>query len=309
MRPRPCRGVAAACATLLLLGGCAVGPREPAEPSGVIARGPVPAYAPIAAAYNARVGGLDRLRAAVSLVIRAPGTEGKQIREQVEGNLQLALPDRLALRIDKVSQTLFYLGSNEALYWWMDLTDRPTAMVGRHDAARPGAVAEFGLPVHPLDLLELLAVRPLPVAGDATEPALAWSADGRWVVVTSPARWNGVRRLYLDPLTYDPARVEIADGTGRVAVAADLSRYQTVDVREGPRGASPPRVAGRFDIQIPGSEALAVLLVNDPQNPGSRQKAAAFDLPTLQRAYGIERVIDLDAAPDEGSASTPERPS
>jgi len=269
----------------------------------MIARGPVPEYAVVAGAYNARVARLERLRANTSLVIHAKSSEGKRLNEQVEANLQFVLPRSVALRIDKVGQTVFYLGSNDERYWWMDLTDNKIAMVGIHEKATAEKAAAFGLPVHPLDLLELLGVIPMPGVGEGGAPVVEWSRDGRRLGITTDQRWGGSRRIFMDPETYDPMRIELLDGMGNVAVAAALSRYQSVDVDGDARARA--RIAGRLDIEAPGRETTVIMSVYDPENSG-HMKQTPFDLEALLRAYGVKDVVDIDR--DDGPrASGPGR--
>jgi hypothetical protein len=261
-----------------------------------IARGAVPAYADVAAAYNARVQRLERLSSSIGVVVRAKNAEGNPLREQVEGNLQVALPANVAMRLDKV-ETLFYLGSNDTKYWWFDLTGDKTALVGRHDRATPETVASFGLPVHPLDLLEVLAVKPIPNAGgnDATHAQLAWSNDGHWLMLTLPGRWSGQRRFTLDPKTCDPSRIELLDRAGRTVVSAILSKYAEVEVSGDAR--VHPRMPTQVEVELPTQDATAVLLIPHPVNPGDAQRPKLFALDALLQLYRITKITDIDNPP------------
>ena len=62
-------------------------------------------------------------------------------------------------------------------------------------------MAEFGLPVHPLDLLEVMAIKPIPEPGtEAAEKAeLAWSKDGHYLYLTLPGRWGGEAAVLAGP--------------------------------------------------------------------------------------------------------------
>ncbi len=261
----------------------------------VIARGPVPSYGVVAAAYNARVQHLERLSGSVALNIKARNAEGEQITEQVEGNLQIALPSSVALRVDKVGQTVFYLGSNPQRYWWFDLTQDPkTAAVGSHALATPEAVTSFGIPVHPLDLIEVLAIRPLPEEKDAGKDgasALAWSKNGRLLGVTLRGRW-GQRRLWLDPETYEPVEIELLKDDGRVLVRCMLSGLRTIEVDNDANAR--PRVAQRFFIDLPLQDAQVVITLEAARNLGERMRMRVFDLETLLDYYKIQRVVNID---------------
>jgi hypothetical protein len=298
------RCLAAAAVLVGALVGC---DRTKEKKEEVVVRGPVPAYAQVAGAYNARVVRLERLACPVGVVVHAKDDRGNPLREQVEGNLQLALPANVALRLDKVGQTVFYLGSNETKYWWFDLTGDKSALVGSHAKATPEAVASFGLPVHPLDLLEVLAIKPIPADGSeqATHATLAWSKNGKYLGLTLPGRWGGQRRFWLDPKTYDPVRVELIDKSGGVAVAGALSRYAPVEVAGD--ATVHPLMATQFDVELPTQQATAVLTLVRPENPGDAQRPKLFDLDGLLKYYRIQKVVDIDqqvrrqAALDEGS--------
>jgi hypothetical protein len=273
-------------------------------PVAPVARGPVPAYAQVAGVYNARVRRLERLACPVGVVVHGRDDRGNALREQVEGNLQLALPANVALRLDKVSQTVFYLGSNETKYWWFDLTGDKTALVGSHEKATPEAVASFGLPVHPLDLLEVLAIKPIPDpnAEQATHAMLVWSKDGKYLGLTLPGRWGGERRFWLDPQTFDPVRVELIDKAGVLAVAGALSKYAQVEVASDTT--VHPWMATQFDVELPAQQATAVLTLVRPVNPGESQRAKLFDLDGLLKYYKIQKVVDIDQQTRRQAAAT-----
>jgi hypothetical protein len=282
-------------ATLLLLStlaACESTKHTPSEPP--IARGQVPPYATVATAYNARVARLERLAAAGDVRVHYKDDKGKPLSDQVESNVQLALPASVAVRLDKVGQAIFYLGSNDTRYWWFDLTDEKTALVGSHDKATPESVAAFGLPVHPLDLLEIFAIKPIPAAESeqAAHAALAWSKDGRLLGLTLPGRWQGSRRFWLDPKTYDPLHVELLDNSGRVGASAVLSRYEQVEVIGDAR--VHPRMATDFQIDLPTQQAKVALRLSGLKNPGEAQKPKLFDLDFLLKYYKIQKTIDID---------------
>jgi hypothetical protein len=293
----------AACA-VLALGGCCHNQKKDGE--GVIVRGALPAYASVAEKYNARVVRLERLACPADLVVKYKDDKGKPLRDEVTANVQIALPASVVVRVDKVGQTVFYLGSNDTRYWWFDLTDEKTALVGLHEKATPEAVTSFGLPVHPLDLLEVFAIKPIPGAGteQATHAVLAWSKDGHYLGLTLPGRWGGLRRFWLDPDSFDPVRVELLDKNGVVAVSAALSRYLMVDV-DGDTTVH-PRMASDFQVDLPRQQATFSLRLAAPQNPGEAQKAKLFDVDALLKYYRIQKVYDIDApkAARQGSTGT-----
>ncbi len=211
--------------------------------------------------------------------------EGRRHREQGEGHLQLVRDaDQLALSVGKLGETYVYLGSNASEYWWLDLTEQHRAWVGRHD--RVSGPGQAGVPVHPLDLMDVLGVRPLP-AGAGQSASVGWSADGRLLGVTLPARW-GQRRTWLDPDTFEPVRVELLDRSGAAALTARLWDYKAVAAPPGMvSGVAGPRIATSIDLEVPATETRIELRLFDPANRRGYPKAAAFDLAALLNAYAI----------------------
>ncbi len=271
--------------------GCAGLPRGEEPPKPVRGASDVAA---IVEAYNTRVRDLSVLRAPVTMVINSPKEGGGRTRDQVEGTLQFMLPSSVALRIDKVGQALAYLGSNDAQYWWFDLGDQKRAYVGAHAMASMEKARRFGLPVHPLDLVELAGVTPLPNASLLTLTRSATGED----IVDVPGRW-ATRRLYLDG-AHEPVRIEIVGRDGRVAVSSRLSRYQAVEV-DG-NVFTKARIAGQVEISISDADVKASISIVEPKNPGGKLRLKAFDLSAMLSSYNIKDVVDMDVSPSAQQA-------
>jgi hypothetical protein len=284
--------------------GCRSQPTSPDQGS-VVQHGPLPTYAEVAKGYNSRVERLDRVEALVALNVTARNAKGEQIKNQVEGNLKIMLPASVSLRVDKVGKPVFYLGSNDQQYWWVDLTADPkVAMVGKHAAATPEAVKDFGVPVHPLDLIEVMAVKPLPpaVEPNGAKAKLAWTDDGRSLLVTLPGRW-GERRLTLDPRTYEPTRVELLDGEGKAVVSCRHTNFQPVEVVGD--AAAQPRITRRIDLTLPVQEATVTVAVYEPRNPGPNLRVQVFNLRAVLQNFNVNNVVDIDRARAENPPPAP----
>ncbi len=287
------RRAATAIAMALLAAIGAAGCQTTNRPGGGGEAREAPPYPDVAALYNERVAPIDSLWARASVRVEGRDAAGGRLREQAEGHLQIEPPGNLALSLGKLGETHLYLGSNDELYWWMELIeddDRPLTF-GRHDRATPAKVAALGVPVHPLDLIEATAITPMPDEGGDAE----WGDDGL-LVVRTPARW-GERTLWIDPDTYEPARVQITDAGGGVALTAELSRYSTA-IKQGDASVS-VRVATRYEIRVPDMDALVRIELFEPRIRPIR--AVAFKMETLSKAYGVTRREDLDAPRAEGS--------
>lgn len=281
--------------TLMVLGGCAQ-PKPPLdEPPG-----PLPTVSDVVARYNARVERLEAIESPIELVVTAMDSAGKATREQGEGNLKMVRPRQVALRVDKVSQTFFWLGSNDERYWWFDLRgDEKVALIGTHEKARAEVAARFGLPVHPADLLDLAGVAPL-VEGDVAG-ALRWASDGKHVVLELPGRW-GAKRLTIDPVSGEASRVEMLSLDQSVVASSRLEGYVRVPVRGS--AAASARMATRVFAEVPSAKATVELIIHTPVNNGAeRIKPANFDYVDLKKRMGIEREVDLDSVREETSAA------
>jgi hypothetical protein len=260
-------------------------------------------YADVAKLYNVRVEGMDRIWARTRLRVEFTDPDGERVDESAEGHLQIIRPRKLALTVTKVGETLYYLGSNDRLFWWLDIRKQKSGLVGKHAETSVESVGAMGVPVLPLDMMELLAVLPL----DPDAPGRARAVGGRFEV-TFPARGKSLAgvgepedggatvRLLMDRKTLEPQLVEVRGGDGSIAVRAELSRYQPV--QGVPGGAIKPRLATMFELFVPKNETRFTIKLLDTQNRGDRMNAAAFDLEALVKAYGIEKlkVIEPKAA-------------
>lgn len=267
----------------LWLAGCAggdggAGPAEPLTPP--------PTYAEVAGAHNARVGRVPRLWARIATTVWYPDEDGKEREEQFEGHLQVIRPDRVSLSFSKVGDEYAALGCNAESYWWVERIDEPRALVGTHEKATPERMRELGIPVYPLDLIELLGVTELPESGE--EPR--WS-EGQ-VEVRAPVR-SGTKRMLLDARTLEPTRVEILDGTGQVLVWSSLERYRDVDT---PAVGDEPRVPGDAWMHLDDAGVRARIRISEPEARESRPTDAAFDLSRKLRAYMVRpaNITSLD---------------
>ncbi len=251
---------------------------------------PAVSYAEVAAIYNERVEPASTFWARASIRVDGRDAEGGRLREQAEGHLQIERPRRLALSVGKLGETHLYLGSNDDVYWWLDLIDKDKSFVifGRHAQVSPDKAAQLGIPVHPLDLIDAMALSPLPAETEGA--SVVWTPDGKELVVRAPGRW-GARRMWLDPDTFEPRRVEIEDDRGELLLAAELSSYK--HVRKQGDATIRLRLATRYEIQTAGLDATVRINLFDPKIRPIRP--IAFDLPRLLETYNVEQAWDLDA--------------
>ncbi len=269
---------------LLALGGCS---GLDAPDRGAAPGMPPPSYAAISAAYNARVDGLDRLWARAVVRVEGEDAEGKRLREQAEGHLQIEQPNKLSLSMGKVGKPFLHLGSDDQNYWWFDALDEGNeiGLIGRHDLATPDKAAALGLPVHPLDLIELLGISPLP---DDVR-TVGWSKDRTLAVFNVPARW-GARWVWVDPETFEPVRIALTDEAFNVVAEAELSHYEIARI-DGD-ATRRPMVATRVVVRTPGFDGFARITMSEPKNRSIPR--VAFDLDRLRSRYNVDALTDVD---------------
>lgn len=290
---------------LLLLpaicGGCAEQHKH--SPDYIARPEPPPSAVQVSKLYNPSLEHLDRLWARTELRIQGQDKDGKEFDESAEGHLQFIRPGMVSLTVKKLGDTYFALGSSADRYWWMDLRKPRSALLGTLAKASPRIVERFGVPVHPLDLIDLLGVLPINPAGAST----AWSPDGRQVVMTSKGRW-GDKRLCFSPEGDRLLAVQLLNDQGLLVCESTITQTDPVEFRENPeRSASVPT---RLSLRIPSRDTTVTVYLHDPQNRGKSMQEAPFNPDLLLKAYNIApadvRSLDsLKPSPATSSAPAP----
>ncbi len=281
---------------VLALPACGDQPISPRDTSAVTRPvSPPPSYEDIARAQALRVADLDRLWARATIRVYTIDRNGDPDEEQADGHVQYIRDRKLFLAVKKLGETYFQLGSNETHFWWIDLSDsdHKVALVGEHAKATPTTAARFGLPVHPLDLIDVLCLLPFP---DKPVGAPAWTPDGRYIAMTLPGRW-GNRRVFLDPKNLRPRRVEAFDTKGSLVLSAAMSEDEPVKVK-GLQQTSAV-IATQIEIEVPAKKTRVKMSLHDPENRRGDISASAFDLRGLLDRYGVKdaRLIEGDVEP------------
>jgi len=231
---------------------------------------------------------LNRLTAAVVLRLDYRDEDGVQHLEQVEGRCEFVRPRQFVLTLRKVSQDIAILGSDPERFWWIELGDRKRALVGEHEKTGAERLAVAGVPVHPLDLIELMGITPLPLQPSVGQ--VAASPEG--LVVTLPGR-IGSRRMIFHSSDYRPSRIELIREDGAVAAAADLSKYAKVAMRGAGPEAIHPWIATDAVIVASGGTTHGHLELATPEIDPSRPRPGVFDLAKWLKAKGVEEVLQL----------------
>lgn len=273
--------------TLVSLDGCASSRKNAS--SNVTSVG-VPDYATIAEQYNARTTRLDRLWSRAVVQVRYTDEKGRARRQQGEGHLQVVQPHNVALSIGKLGEVLFWLGADSERFWIFELSDSDRVSVCRHDNVGTQCAQPMSVPVHPLTMMELLAITPLPPdeLGTVThDPEL-----DRYVVDIPMGR--GIRRMHLDTSTLLPRRVELYDAESSLVVWSQLDEYERIAMSGSP--GFNPQVATRIQIDSSTNDAQVRVFLSDASDGVAigRIPDAAFDFETLVRAHRPGETIVLD---------------
>jgi hypothetical protein len=250
---------------------------------------PIPTYETIRAANDERTALLDRFWTRTVARIDFVDEDGKERSEQLEGHLQFAAPRGLLVTFHKLGELYFVVGSNDDLFWWIQLGSDKRATVGRYDSTNPQEGERFGLLVHPLDLITLLAIRPMPEA-PLDQPR--WSDEHQAIEVDLPAI-SGTRRMYFDPETLEPTRVELLDDAGELTAESTLTRYTDVTVDRPVEGPT-PRIAQRFWITSPSSDLSIKVDIYAAVTNDERPRPRDLDFEHLIRAYRVDEVEWLE---------------
>ena len=278
---------------MLFACGCknAQTPKPGDEPAVVRRPDPAP-FSVVASEQNQRVDGLTTLWARLTLRVSGKLANTDLNKEEAEGHLQIVLPSKVAVTVDKLGNTYFYLGSNDDVYWWLDLSKAKRGYFGRHAQATTETVDRFGIPVHPLDLIELMAITPISpeILAQSPPPQVRWTNDGKLLWYETPAR-GSMKRVFVDPKTYLPEMVELLDPQGKVVVRSELSKYESFQSRSKP--IAHPSVPTRCIFTVPRSEVTIAINLNDPTD--KKIHPATFDFKDLAtNLYRVNSFVDLD---------------
>jgi len=185
----------------------------------------------------------------------------RHVEPQINARLWIEGPRHTALRGEKLGEVLFWLGSDDEIFWMFDLlSDRTSLFVGRHDAAND--VAGLLLPIRPLGFLDLTGMTALLPPGE-------WTTDAS------------------ESLAYDVDRdvwtFETLDEEGRPIFRSTLSRYRPVDL-VGQSRIGLPRMPTVIDI-ADAEGMLAVKVAFDP--PTGRDDSRAWSV-----EFDLDRIVE-----------------
>jgi len=268
-----------------------------------------PRFTDVARAHNENVAQLGQVWGAASVVIRSTREDGSVRSDQGEGNIMLMRPDRLALRVGKLSETLFWVGCDDQRYWLFDLASKPTtATAGRHDGpGRARSGLSGSLPTS--RFADLLGISIIPEDEPGTTQ---WSDDGTLVGATFPIYGDhldpaGFERVWFEAREFMVTKVEIYDLNRQCIVVSDLADPEYVQIAG--QGDIGPRMNTRAAIGVEGAGVQVNLYMDRLEDGRERSGAPAkitprsFQFEELVRALSPAEVIDADRTRPAPSAA------
>lgn len=271
----------------LLTAGCATQPMAQQQ-----APEHLPAFHEIAQRYNLNLARTSRLWSRAGVELEWRDEQGKHY-EQGDGNLIMVLPDRVALSVGKLGNPILWAGCDRERYWLFNLRDQRVLHFGRHRLSATGA-KKLPIPIHPADLIALSGLLPLDANGTPAPPGVTWEEG--YYVITPPGL---SRKMWIDPETTRPSRIDLLGRDGSSRVTCRLSRWQAMTIHGVAPGAF-PQIATRLEVSLLGREGTMTLFLSDPSDGQEHQriKDQAFNLDRLIRALKPAKQIDLDAEKD-----------
>ncbi|MCH2132367.1 MAG: hypothetical protein MK116_01330 [Phycisphaerales bacterium] len=234
---------------------------------------------------------LQRLHGYGIVELRWTDADGDHF-EQGDMEFWIDGPDRLAMRISKLGEPYFWIGTDGRMAWVFDLSGRPRRLaVDSMDRVRRAQSAGETSVLDTTRMLRAgLGMVPPPPASEVT--SLRRGEDGTWWLETRLDTDDERRlRLHVASETWQPLRVELvnANGTRGRVVSSRARRLKRIEI-PGRSSLGSPIVSGVMDIRdLPESgnsarfsfEGLSTDMADQPMD-------RVFDLEILKQALRPE---------------------
>jgi len=288
--------VAIVIAAISVVAGC--GPKtKPPQPAEY------PVLQELVNDHNARVQALAKTQSQGVIELNWKDGEGKHF-EQAGLEMWINLPLHTAIRVEKFSEVILWLGSNDRQWWLFDLISKEKSLLtGSHEGVAGGAGSQAGaFGVRPAALIDLMGLTRIELSQHEGDRAGYDTTSDTWIV--DAVGQGGRMRVHFHRKQRLPVCVESLDESGRVAVRSRLAinRYVTarmpggtamanskmpglVDIEALP-SAQPPNEAGAAPIE--GRVKIALNETTGIVEAGTFDRV--FDLNRLQQAMRVDRV-------------------
>lgn len=238
--------------------------------------------------HNIRAAQLDQFHAYGVVEINWIDDQGKH-NNQGDAELWIDQPHKTALRIDKVSDVLLWLGSNDTYWWLFDMLNKPTTL---HSGSIADAAGRFNVgeivSVHPLTLLDLLGITPLEKIED--EGAYYDSEKKQWTL--KAAGPNAPLQLTFDA-SARLISIEALNENNQTIATSELKEYESVK-RVGVNPLNWPKVATHITITLADQGGSVLLALNKDMDSAIDEVLAerVFDLEAIKTSLRPERVVN-----------------
>ena len=278
------------CASILLF-GC---PPKSTENSQV--RNTRPDATAIIESHNLNASRLKQIDATGVLQIRWVQSNGRTREEQGEAHLWIDQPRKTALRVSKLGEDLFWIGSDQERFWLFDLLDddNTSLITHPHGTSLVWGDGADAIELQPLALLDLMGVTELRQTDG--EPTYS-DTDQCWLIPVSGAA--GPLLIAWDPTTRIVRGLKLLDQDGDVRMTSSLRRRASVDIFDGV-AFERPQMATLIDFEVPdGRGRLKLALEQDVFGDlGDQPVDRLFNLDVLRRRFRPDNVQgDADGSP------------
>lgn len=287
-------------AALIAVAGCRSIETAPSEPVA----SHVPSYADLSAAQNERVSRISSYWARGTFEVKWQEADGSQRTEIGDGHLVFMTPHRIALTLSKLGEEFLWAGCDEQRFWLFIGGDDSIGYVCRNEnVAHPDAEL-LPLPVHPLDLLDLLGLftLPEPSPGDIRQAPVPSRYDANPKRCGLRYNWKQdelpLRLASFSTDTWLPDWVGIyAPSPSARRLTADLSQYVSMSI-VGLNPGEYPKVPEWVEIRDDFSRGYIRLSLRDPADrtgSGREINNRLFDFETIKRKMRPAQLVVLDA--------------
>lgn len=259
----------------------------------------LPPYDTLAAAQNNRVASINRFWTSASFNLHWRDQDGDRHVDQTDGYIILEPPQKTAVSLTKAGENVFWIGSDEEMYWMFEGGDAPRAFVGRNENAFSPDSEPLPMSFHPLEMTDLLGFVEFPDEFSDARIELTDAPQYNAYAVTIPGPFS-LRCVYIDRESGLPTRVELLSHWTREVMAwSELDTYTNMDL-DDVRQDLEPMVPTRIVLRVAGSRADEYVRIGIHGQPMDRRSRGrwtndVFRYNRIARIMSPKERIVLDA--------------